>query len=56
VVGAQSTQPYWYSATKVKPPKKGKHFLHLDDFSREELLDMLEKGKLCKVSFIDARG
>ncbi|KAG2452655.1 hypothetical protein HYH02_002888 [Chlamydomonas schloesseri] len=51
VVAAQSTQPYWYSAKTITPPKKGKHFLHLDDFSRDELLDMLEKAKLCKAKF-----
>ncbi|KAG2494604.1 hypothetical protein HYH03_007369 [Edaphochlamys debaryana] len=51
IVAAQSTQPYWYSSKAINPPKKGKHFLHLDDFSKEELMDILEKAKLCKAKF-----
>lgn len=51
VVAAQSVQPYWYSSTPIAPPKKGKHFLHLTDFTKEELLDMLEKARLCKAKF-----
>lgn len=40
-----------YSAKHVSPPAKGKHFLHLDDFSKDELLDMLDKAKLAKSKF-----
>ncbi|KAL4420102.1 hypothetical protein ABPG77_000583 [Micractinium sp. CCAP 211/92] len=31
-----------YSGKEVNPPAKGNHFLHIDDFSREELLAMLD--------------
>jgi ornithine carbamoyltransferase len=40
-----------YSGKTVKPPATGKHFLHLDDFSREELQDMLDKAAFCKKKF-----
>lgn len=40
-----------YSGKLVSPPVKGKHFLHLDDFSREELEDMLERAKFSKAKF-----
>jgi aspartate carbamoyltransferase catalytic subunit len=33
-----------YSGSSVSPPLKGKHFLHIDDFSTEELRDMLDLG------------
>lgn len=32
----------------VTPPTKGHHFLHIDDFSREELLAMLETSREIK--------
>ncbi|PNH10416.1 Ornithine carbamoyltransferase, chloroplastic [Tetrabaena socialis] len=41
----------WFSVKPIAPPKRGKHFLHLDDFTKEELMDMLEKAKLCKAKF-----
>ena len=37
-----------YSGASISPPKRGKHFLHLDDFSKDELLDMLDKAKMAK--------
>jgi ornithine carbamoyltransferase len=40
-----------YSGKSVTPPKEGKHFLHLDDFSKEELLDMLDRAKFAKAKF-----
>ena len=43
-------KPLW-SGKDVAPPKKGKHFLHLDDFSKEELQDMLAQGAMIKKKF-----
>lgn len=40
-----------YSAEGIKPPNKGKHFLHLDDFSKEELQNMLDLGLKAKKKF-----
>jgi hypothetical protein len=40
-----------YSGKLISPPVKGKHFLHLDDFSREELEDMLDRAKNAKAKF-----
>lgn len=31
-----------YTGKGVRPPKVGKHFLHIDDFSKEELWEMLQ--------------
>ena len=31
-----------YTGKGVSPPKKGHHFLHIDDFSKEELWAMLQ--------------
>ena len=31
-----------YTGKGVRPPKVGKHFLHIDDFSKEELWQMLQ--------------
>jgi hypothetical protein len=36
-------RPLGAGKTHAGPP--GKHFLHIDDFSKEELLDMLERGE-----------
>jgi hypothetical protein len=33
-----------YSGKAVPPPAQGKHFLHLDDFSRADLEDMLARA------------
>jgi ornithine carbamoyltransferase len=41
------------SGKTVSPPKRGKHFLHLDDFSKDELLDMLSKASLAKQKFYE---
>jgi len=41
-------QPAPYSAATVSPPLKGKHFLHIDDFSTEELQNMLDLGLMAK--------
>lgn len=40
-----------YSGKDVAAPALGKHFLHLDDFSKEELLDMLDRAKFAKAKF-----
>lgn len=37
-----------WDGTVVAPPSKGHHFLHIDDFSREELLAMLETSREIK--------
>lgn len=37
-----------YTGKTVTPPKRGKHFLHLDDFRKDELLDMLAQGAMSK--------
>lgn len=37
-----------YSGKGVSGPANGKHFLHLDDFSKEDLLDMLDRAKFAK--------
>ncbi len=31
-----------YTGKGIRPPKVGKHFLHIDDFSKEELWQMLQ--------------
>jgi len=41
----------YYSGSNVSPPKTGKHFLHLDDFSRDELWSILKKAKEVKEAF-----
>lgn len=33
-----------YDGANIRAPATGKHFLHIDDFSRDELQDMLDKG------------
>lgn len=33
---AAATMPY-YTGKDISPPAKGHHFLHIDDFSREQL-------------------
>jgi ornithine carbamoyltransferase len=40
-----------YSGKGVTAPAQGKHFLHLDDFAKDELLDMLDRGKFAKAKF-----
>jgi hypothetical protein len=40
-----------YSGKGVAPPAQGKHFLHLDDFTKDELLDMLDRAKFAKAKF-----
>jgi hypothetical protein len=41
-----------YSSAGIKPPGKGHHFLHIDDFSKEELWAMLQTAM--KVSTLPA--
>lgn len=41
VVTAANTESSSWTGKIVSPPSKGHHFLHIDDFSREELLAML---------------
>lgn len=43
-----SKGPAHFSGANVKPPKEGSHFLHIDDFSKDELLNMLDLGKTSK--------
>lgn len=40
-----------YTGKNVAPPVQGKHFLHLDDFTKDELLDMLDRAKFAKAKF-----
>lgn len=37
-----------YSGKHISPPAQGKHFLHLDDFTKEDLLDMLDRAAEAK--------
>lgn len=39
------------SGKDISPPKQGKHFLHLDDFSRDELQNMLDLAQMAKKKF-----
>lgn len=39
---AAATASKSWDGTTVAPPAKGHHFLHIDDFSKEELLAMLQ--------------
>lgn len=45
--GATDAKPLW-SGINVSPPKIGKHFLHLDDFTTDQLKDMLAQGMMAK--------
>lgn len=47
-VAAVGTQTQTYSGKMVKGPQQGQHFLHIDDFSKSEILDMLERAKEAK--------
>lgn len=39
----------YYTGTSISPPKRGKsHFLHIDDFSKDELWAILKKAKEVK--------
>lgn len=37
-----------YSGKAVSPPEAGKHFLHLDDFSKDDIMDMLARAAEAK--------
>ena len=37
-----------YTGTNTAPPKRGHHFLHIDDFSKEELSAMLSTARTVK--------
>nr|QKY14861.1 ornithine carbamoyltransferase (OTC) [Polytomella parva] len=41
----------YYTGKDIAPPKKGMHFLHIDDFTKDEITSMLDKAKLCKAKF-----
>ena len=41
---AVEVQAKTYSGKNVSPPLQGKHFLHIDDFSKEDILDMLDRA------------
>ena len=44
-----SAEKSTYSGKGVSPPAKGHHFLHIDDFSTDEIRAMLETAaKVCK--------
>lgn len=38
----------YYTAADIAPPARGHHFLHIDDFSQEQLEAMLETAKVVK--------
>lgn len=38
----------YYTSESVAPPARGHHFLHIDDFTKEQLEAMLETAKLVK--------
>jgi ornithine carbamoyltransferase len=40
-----------WSGTNVCAPEKGHHFLHIDDFSKEELVGMLDTAREVKAKF-----
>lgn len=40
--------PKTYTGKTVTPPKEGKHFLHLDDFTKDEIMDMLARAEEAK--------
>jgi len=40
-----------WSGTNVSGPEKGHHFLHIDDFSKEELVGMLDTAREVKAKF-----
>eukprot|EP00798_Chlamydomonas_sp_ICE-L_P020219 gene20219-26971_t len=40
-----------FSAKNIAPPLTGKHFLHLDDFTKEELENMISLAQLSKQKF-----
>ncbi|KAJ9505161.1 hypothetical protein QJQ45_020368 [Haematococcus lacustris] len=42
-----------FSGKDIKTPKAGKHFLHLDDFSKDELQSMLDLGLMAKKRFYE---
>ncbi|KAF6263520.1 ornithine carbamoyltransferase [Scenedesmus sp. NREL 46B-D3] len=48
---ADKSKTATYSGKGVNPPAQGKHFLHLDDFTKDELLDMLDRAKNAKSNF-----
>ena len=47
---AASTSSKSWDGTTVAPPAKGHHFLHIDDFSKDELLAMLETAAKVKAT------
>mmetsp|Transcript_17547 Transcript_17547/g.37915 ORF Transcript_17547/g.37915 Transcript_17547/m.37915 type:complete len:370 (-) Transcript_17547:682-1791(-) len=48
VCPATSSGETFYSGKIVTPPKRGKHFLHLDDFTKDELMNMLDQAAFAK--------
>jgi hypothetical protein len=40
--------PKTYTGKTVTPPQQGKHFLHLDDFSKDDIMDMLARAEEAK--------
>lgn len=45
---AAATASQSWSGSKVTPPAKGNHFLHIDDFSKDELFAMLDTAREVK--------
>ncbi|CAD7702978.1 unnamed protein product [Ostreobium quekettii] len=48
---AEGAEAATYSGKAISPPDSGRHFLHLDDFSREELGEMLRVAGMAKEKF-----
>lgn len=42
-----------YSGSNVSPPMTGQHFLHIDDFGKDELMNMLELAKTSKAKLYE---
>lgn len=47
---AVATPPKTYDGSVVTPPAHGSHFLHIDDFSKEQLVAMLQTAKDVKAA------
>lgn len=52
-VACCSASASYYTGKNVTPPQKGQHFLHLDDFTQDELTHMLDLGLNAKKKFYE---
>jgi hypothetical protein len=50
-VAVEAKETALFSGSSVRSPKSGKHFLHLDDFSKDELMNMLDLAATAKAKF-----